>query len=226
MKERTQKILKTIKENILDEERSRLLSELVTKLSERLEATPASTAVRYHHAYDGGLLDHIQEVFEIGWQISGGINSNHAVISRDSVLTVAILHDIGKIGDSKGNAQYVPNVSEKTGKRSEAEPFRIEKTSLRKFEEEAEKNPELRVLLPFLDTSDGENSLALLSVVGPELLASLTPSEINAIQYHDGGYGKAKYASGYRGKEDALAILIHAADMLSARKRNWEKGAI
>lgn len=222
MKEKTKKLLDTIKDNVIDETRAGLLTDLVTKLSDRLEATPASTAVRYHHAYEGGLLDHIQEVFEIGWQLVSGLSSQHAHVSKDSLLTVAILHDLGKIGDSKGNPQYVPNISEKTGKRSEAEPFKIEKRAVRKFET-ADMDPELQCLLQFLDTSDGENSLALLATLSPELSITLTDSERNAIQYHDGGYGKAKYAAGYRGKEDALAIIMHAADMLSSRKRNWQK---
>lgn len=223
----------TITENTTEPRTSKLLN-LVDNLGDRLEKTPASTATRYHHAYDGGLVDHIREVFCIAEGLMGHAPGGLPVgglrfpatepsavlipeITSQSLLTVALLHDLGKIGDTLGNAYYIPNISEKTGKRSEAEPFKVSK-EVRRFTTDSF---EANALLEFADFSDGESSLAILKSQFPALLSDLSESEVNAIRFHDGGYGKAKYATGYKGKEDALAIILHAADMLSSRSSNW-----
>lgn len=199
--------------------RDLLVKLLESEIGDRINKAPASTAVRYHHAYDGGLADHICEVIRFAMSMSASLNGELPAPSIESIITVAILHDLNKIGDSKGDAQYVPNISEKTGKRSEAEPYKRDKEKCRKWETG---NMEIDSILKIVasDLSDGEASIALLTKVSPDLFLDLSDSEANAIRYHDGGYGKAKYAAGYTGKEDLLAIIIHAADMISSRMRN------
>ena len=187
---------------------------LIDSNDDRISKAPASSAVRYHHAYEGGLVDHICEVIDYASNLGGSLSP---AVSLQSIVTVSTLHDLNKIGDSAGTVAYAPNIL-KSGKQSDAIPFEKDKTC-RKLKTG---NPEADSLLGFADPSDGEASLALLSFLMPDLLADLTESEVNAIRFHDGGYGKAKYASGYQGKEDQLAIIIHAADMLSSRRRNWE----
>ena len=56
------------------------------------------------------------------------------------------------------------------------------------------------------------NGVAALS---PGLYAALTDEVKWAIRYHDGAYGCGKYELG--GKETALQMLLHAADMWSSR---------
>lgn len=208
--------LKEMVKTSCGERRRELLLSLIDTVGDRLEKAPASTAVRYHHAYEGGLLDHIIEVAETASKLN-----HHFTVSEESIITVAILHDLNKIGDTMDIPHYVPNISEKTGKRSEAEPFKKEKKCRRGYPPTG--FAEIGSILGFADLSDGEASLALMVGIdtkyNTQIIENLTESEINAIRYHDGGYGKAKYATGYQGKEDALAILIHAADMLSSRKQ-------
>lgn len=202
-----------IKTHCNDTRKGLLLSLLNSEIGQRIGTAPASTAVRYHHAYDGGLYDHICEIIETGIDFAKVAGN----VSPQAIITVAILHDLNKIGDSKGDAHYIPNLSEKTGKRSEAEPYKKDKEKCRKW---ATGNMEIDAILKFAELSDGEASLALLAKIAPDLILDLTESEINAIRYHDGGYGKAKYAAGYCGREDNLAIIIHAVDMISSRARN------
>ena len=200
--------------------RQELLLDLVTKSKERFEAAPASGAVRRHHAYDGGLIDHICEIAEWTLAMAGATHATLGVAGAPTpqeIVTVAILHDLNKIGDGEGNPHYIPNVSEKTGKRSVAEPFSTNKGA----HKPASNVPEISTIIKYAELSCGELSLTTLSALSGVLLSDLNESEINAIRFHDGGYGKAKYAAGYQGKEDRLVILIHAADMLSSRKRNW-----
>jgi hypothetical protein len=207
-------IVDEITKHCNDTRKKLLLDLLTSEIGRKIGEAPASTAVRFHHAYDGGLYDHICEIIDLGIDFASKAVGN---VSPQAVITVAILHDLNKVGDSKGNAHYIPNLSEKTGKRSEAEPYKKDKDECRKW---TTGNMEIDSILKFAELSDGEQSLALLTKIAPDLLMDLTPSEINAIRFHDGGYGKAKYASGYCGKEDNLAIIIHAADMISSRARN------
>lgn len=218
------KLINLIKSNTTGNRLACLLN-LVLANQSRFESSPGSTAVRYHHSYDGGLADHICEVAELAIAMSASIGPFYGqpAPTAQEIVTVALLHDLNKIGDGEGNAHYIPNVSEKTGKRSVAEPYTKNKSAHKPMVSHLEADAIIR----YADLSCGESSMVTLSALAPELLdeaidGHLSESEINAILFHDGGYGKAKYASGYQGKEDRLAILIHAADMLSSRKRNWE----
>jgi hypothetical protein len=191
------------------------------------DTAPASSRVRYHHAYEGGLVDHIVEIFEIGEKVipTSTINQTRIgekillpPITKGSFLTCAILHDLAKIGDAKGNPYYVPNIL-KSGKQSTAEPYEVDNEKCRVFTDLS--NPEAETLLEYADFSDGEASLALVKAKFPDLYDNLTSDEIYAIRFHDGGYGKVKYARKASGMENALQITLHWADMLSSRARNW-----
>ena len=57
----------------------------------------ATAAVRYHHAYRGGLLEHTLAVTKICNMLTG-IYDN---LNRDLLISGAILHDIGKIREYK-----------------------------------------------------------------------------------------------------------------------------
>ena len=212
MKNKLQTLLDNINAYCSPSRRDQLIN-LVVTLGARLEDAPASSKLRYHHAWAGGLIDHINELIEYGLKLSTAVTG----ITAESIVTVSILHDINKIGDSTGQPNYGPNISEKTGKQSVADPYNRNKLARKSF---AINDVEAETLLEFADFSDGEASLALIKKIAIELFTSLTPSEYNAVRYHDGGYGKAKREC--NGKEDALVIVIHAADMLSSRIKTTE----
>ncbi len=67
-----------------------LLRDLVLSREERLRTWPAAATV--HHAYPGGLLDHILKVAETCDALGAAYNAN-----RDLLFAGAVLHDIGKL---------------------------------------------------------------------------------------------------------------------------------
>jgi len=62
-------------------------------IAERYRNAPAAKSL--HHAYIGGLLDHVVSLFKVCDLVSG----NYPHINRDLLLTGAFLHDIGKIDE-------------------------------------------------------------------------------------------------------------------------------
>ncbi len=60
-------------------------------LAERLKLAPA--AMSYHHAYLGGLLEHVCSLIGLGDRVA----DHYPSLSRDLVLAGLVLHDIGKI---------------------------------------------------------------------------------------------------------------------------------
>lgn len=199
-------------ENHCSEPRSKLLNEFIEKLGDRFLKAPASSRVRYHHAKEGGLIEHIQEVHEY-LRI---LNEKLRLFSEESSLTVAVLHDIRKCGDASGNEYYIPNMLKKG--RSEAEPYKTNKETYLKVTGDVETEFLMNECSKF---SDGESALALIKSVSLELFDSLTVDEIQAIRFHDLGFGKGKYD--LNGNECALTILLHTSDMLSSRSKNWTK---
>lgn len=62
----------------------------------------APAAVQNHHAYVGGLLEHVCSLLELAVRILGGSDeaeSHYPEVNRDLVLTGLFLHDIGKIAE-------------------------------------------------------------------------------------------------------------------------------
>jgi len=62
-------------------------------LMERFRLAPA--AIRYHHAYLGGLLEHTIGVM----RLAQAVCERYPAVNRDLLLTGAFLHDIGKIDE-------------------------------------------------------------------------------------------------------------------------------
>ncbi len=60
-------------------------------LAEKFKLAPAATS--YHHAYLGGLLEHVVSLIELGDMIC----DHYASLNRDLVLAGLVLHDLGKI---------------------------------------------------------------------------------------------------------------------------------
>lgn len=67
-----------------------LLDRVIQAHGERLRIWPA--AVTVHHAYRGGLLEHILKIMEVGTSLADVYR-----VDRDMIIAGAVLHDIGKI---------------------------------------------------------------------------------------------------------------------------------
>src|SRR5205814_6656800 len=62
-----------------------------SEIAERYRNAPAAKTL--HHAYIGGLLDHVVSLF----RSCDLVSQNYPQVNRDLLLTGAFLHDIGKI---------------------------------------------------------------------------------------------------------------------------------
>jgi 3'-5' exoribonuclease len=61
------------------------------EIAPKLKLAPA--AVSFHHAYLGGLLEHILSLIQLGDQVS----DHYGSLRRDLILAGLVLHDLGKI---------------------------------------------------------------------------------------------------------------------------------
>lgn len=87
-------IHKSIEDNYLKE----LLNEFITDemFFNKFKTSPA--ALRYHHAYSGGLLEHSTNVLKICDSLYSIYPKN---LNRDLLIVGAFLHDIGKVEELK-----------------------------------------------------------------------------------------------------------------------------
>lgn len=79
-----------------------LLARIVTDHAEQLKIWPAAQSI--HHAYRGGLLEHILKMAEVGRQVSRAYDANDNL-----VFAGIVLHDIGKLQElayEAGSASY------------------------------------------------------------------------------------------------------------------------
>lgn len=92
---------------IQDEELRNGVAEYLGKYWKELAKSPASRT--HHHAYSGGLVNHILEVCWMGERI---IDSCRLNINKDHFFAVALIHDIGKVGayqkTDEGKWEHVP----------------------------------------------------------------------------------------------------------------------
>lgn len=219
------------------------LVEPVTKFIERhkdqILTTPGSTRKQYHHAYEGGLLRHILETYNLAFGMMQSVmerqgkdvSSTFCNFAPDGkwascLLNVALFHDIHKVLDPMGQPQYVANIL-KSGSRSDAIPFKINPDYMSWEGSTATEilNPvdagNCRALNWALSSGEmtvkngGVKSLMSLAAHAPGVLDNLCDSEINAIKFHGGAYETSKFE--LQGKEDLLQIVFHAADMASSR---------
>lgn len=202
-----------------------------TRMRDNFITAPASTSLSRHHCYTGGLMYHSLEVYMIMSKLWWGLDTEEvsAQFSREArakAWVASLLHDLNKTCDPNGEPVYVENVLS-NGKVSDRKPWMINKEAF---------SPSTKLLqsLP-METGDGRLTAIALELLGDKLInveggvmslllaGSIAPElrhlpddVIQAIHYHEGGYGQGRYAMG--GKETQLSILIHAADMLSSRQ--------
>ena len=140
---------------------------------------------QHHLAKPEGLLEHSLNVLEYMRKLNEAWKNP---VSDESVIIVALLHDLGKMGDH-GKSNYVENIL-KSGQRSAAKPYAT--------------NTDL-IYLPH----------EIRSVMIAERYIWLSEDEETAILWHNGLYSTFKYD--IPGKETPLYMLTHFSDMWCSR---------
>lgn len=153
-----------------------------------------------HLAKKGGLAEHSLNVAQYALSLLN-VWYEEPYISQwsNSVIICGLLHDLGKCGQFQ-KPGYVPNII-KDGRPTKADPVQKYKQSESK---PYKVNPDL------LNIPHEIRSVSIIN----EYIA-LTEEEYHAILYHNGLYGPL-----YReinGKETALYMIIHFADMWCSR---------
>lgn len=156
---------------------------------ERICLAPASSRVKYHNCFPGGLVDHSLRVLgnafrlckTFGWEVP-----------RESLILVCLLHDLGKVGGAnEGEDYYLEETSDwhrdKLGQRY-------------KYNEDIQYMPH------------AERSLFTLQRFG----IPLSQEEYVAIRVHDGPYPDENRC--YIMKEPALATIVHLADLVACKQ--------
>lgn len=93
-----------IGKDVKDEKLKALLLTIVTDVNIKPRLLRAPAASRYHHAFLGGLLEHILSL----WGGAKGLAPNYPWVNRDIVLCACVCHDIGKIAEMQtdSNIEY------------------------------------------------------------------------------------------------------------------------
>lgn len=146
--------------------------------------SPAST--QYHLAEDRGLLKHSVNVTNTMLKLKSSMDLDD--ISIETIVIVGLFHDIGKAG-YYGKPNYVENIL-KSGKRSDAKPFEVNKEILAVPHEVSA----IHILTNFI---------------------KLTEEEVFAILYHNGLYTSIGYQ--LKGNERELQTVLHFADLYCSR---------
>lgn len=143
----------------------------------------------YHLCVEGGLLVHSMNVMNYALKVGKALlTAEEFRTMKSSIVTCALLHDVGKIGDF-GKKLYVPNIL-KSGKQSTSKPF--------------ERNKQLSNV-----------PHAIRSIKFVKDFITLSEEEEWAILCHDGLYDFMR--SELQGHETKLYLILHTADMYCAR---------
>jgi hypothetical protein len=218
-------------ERFCSPDRKKLLEPILGKLIANPKV-PASTSKSKHGAFDGGLIEHINMVLSLSLDIARV--TCLAVANRadskeidltcvtpligESIVTVAVIHDINKVCDAAGNVIYVENILTK-GNRSDAKPWKTndkEETFLSLAAALGDSATSVFLNSQSIQYPSGLVSLALAEQWSPGIVASLSEDEKQAIVWHAGLYEKGNKV-GFSGNESFLQIVLHAADMLASR---------
>ena len=162
---------------------------------------PCST--KHHLAKEGGLAEHSLNVYRTMKQLALCLMSEDEYEQyKDSIVIVALLHDLGKMGDY-GKQNYIENMI-KDGRPTKAEP---EQKYKRSEAEPYKTNPDLTY---------EEHEIRSLTTVCRYI--ELTEEEYTAILHHNGLYSKLDSPYGNANYcKTKLAYLLHVADMWCSR---------
>lgn len=94
-------------------ERKDRLNEMYDFFEDRIVFTPAAGREHFHNAFPGGYLDHVLRVIDLANQFYDVWEKNGAVedFSKEELVFSAMHHDLGKVGDLRGD-YYIPNESQ------------------------------------------------------------------------------------------------------------------
>ena len=165
------------------------------KYGDRYFTCPASSRTSYHEAYPGGLVEHSLIVLKYINLLVKAFDVKDKY-SKEVLVTVALLHDVGKIGDSK-NDYYVPEESD------------WHREKLGKMYDTSKKCQQ---------SHHSRRSLFILQDCG----FKLTEEEFESILYHDGQ--SLQNNNDINLKEYDLTLFLNWADRFSIQyKINKEK---
>lgn len=153
---------------------------------------PASTI--YRGSYAGGLVEHSLNVYTmLQWYVANLQDSDFELpkISEESVIIVALLHDLCKVNCYHESTKNVKN--EQTGKWEKVPCYKRE---------------------PLLPMGHGGKSVFII-----QQFIKLTPEEAQAIYWHMGAYDTSPYNTlnelGKSYEMNLLAFLLNQADMMA-----------
>lgn len=153
---------------------------------------PASTI--YHGSYAGGLVEHSLNVYTmLQWYVANLQDSDFELpkISEESVIIVALLHDLCKVNCYHESTRNMKN--EQTGKWEKVPCYKRE---------------------PLLPMGHGGKSVFII-----QQFIKLTPEEAQAIYWHMGAYDTSPYNTlnelGKSYEMNLLAFLLNQADMMA-----------
>lgn len=153
---------------------------------------PASTI--YHGSYAGGLVEHSLNVYTmLQWYVANLQDSDFELpkIGEESVIIVALLHDLCKVNCYRESTRNVKN--EQTGKWEKVPCYKRD---------------------PLLPMGHGGKSVFII-----QQFIRLTPEEAQAIYWHMGAYDTSPYNTlnelGKSYETNLLAFLLNQADMMA-----------
>lgn len=214
---------KHVTDKIQNVTRLELLDSLLTQLGPSLDQTPAARKGRL--AYEGGLCTHIDEI--ITWMLISSHNmpGGHK-LTFDSIVTVALLHDMYKVTDGAHHPYFVQNILS-DGEQSPKVPYKINKETYMQWDNNAD-NPinKLKVsgdhleryafqmiTTDRLDSNPGIMSSAVVYSIEPQLWESLSQWEQDAIKFYGMAFSTSK--NQLQHVKNPLMTLLHCGDMLS-----------
>ena len=181
-------------DNKLMEELEELLGKCDTRHSSVINLTEhlknngyytAPASTSKHNSFRGGLLEHSMGVTRTLLVLKEALLP---AITDESCVIVGLFHDAHKVCDTFDNAYYTENKL-KNGELSGAKPYKINSNSFQLHG-------------------------GTMSAMVVRDFIKLSPSELQAIIYHDGQYVMAN--RDVQHKETTLTLLLHWADMWNA----------
>lgn len=168
-------------------ERSSSVLKMVDELEDRLSICPASAKVEHHLPFPGGLIDHSIRTLTNALTIWKTFFPGADSVTKESIVLVSLMHDLGKCGDERGNDFYVPQASQWHVDRGENYTY----------------NRNIQYM------PHAHRSVYLLQRYG----IRLSDEEFIAILTHDGTF--AEENKPYSMKEPTLGVIVSMADYIA-----------
>ena len=186
-------------ETYITGDRKQRLLDFYNKYEDRIILMPAANNKKYHSAFPGGYVDHVNRVVKAALSLSAvweGFGCNMTTFTQEELVFSAINHDLGKMGSDTEDAYITQTDNWRRDKMGETYAFNTS--------------------LPFASVPD--RGLFLLQ----QHDIKYTFNEMVAIQTHDGLYDAAneKYLKSFMPEtkpRTSLPFILHQADMMAAR---------